>query len=179
MTRLRPAAFLDRDGILNERPAEHAYVRSVDELHVLPDAGRAVSVLMDAGYVPIVVSNQQGIARGLVTWETLEHIESRLREAGVDAAAFYYCPHLADAGCACRKPKPGMLLKAAQDHGLDLAQSVLIGDAESDVLAGRAAGTRTIRVSGDCTSAEAVADDVRAAAEIAAAWSRDNLEPAR
>ncbi len=165
---LRPAAFLDRDGVLNERPPDHDYVRAIDTLVLLPGAADAVRRLADAGYVPVTISNQRGVARGLVTWETLRAIEEVLiREIG-GRIAFYYCPHDYVDACDCRKPAPGLLLRAAAELGLDLPRSVMIGDAESDVEAGRAAGTRTIRIAapGTATSADATATDLAAAADL-------------
>jgi D-glycero-D-manno-heptose 1,7-bisphosphate phosphatase len=168
VTASRRAAFLDRDGVLNERPAEHEYVREPPALALLPGVAEAVQRLEEAGYTPVVVSNQRGVARGLVTWETLRAIEEMIIGAIGRPLAFYYCPHdLAD-GCDCRKPAPGLLLRAAAELDLDLTRSVMIGDAESDVEAGRAAGTRTIRVSapGTATSAEAVAPNLSAATDL-------------
>ena len=165
---LRPAAFLDRDGVLNERPADHDYVRAIEALVLLPGAADAVRRLAAAGYVPVAVSNQRGVARGLVTWETLRAIEEVLtREIG-GRIAFYYCPHDDADACDCRKPAPGLILRAAAELGLDLGRSVMIGDAESDVEAGRAAGTRTIRIAppGTVTSADATAPDLAAAADL-------------
>src|SRR5581483_4794961 len=112
---LRPAAFLDRDGVLNRRPPPHDYVRSAEALELLPGVAGAVDALRAAGFATVVVSNQRGLARGLLTPETLAAIERRLAEAGVRIDAYYYCPHdLAD-GCDCRKPAPGLLLRAAAE----------------------------------------------------------------
>jgi D-glycero-D-manno-heptose 1,7-bisphosphate phosphatase len=143
----RRAAFLDRDGVLNERPAEHEYVTDPDALVVLEGAREAVALLRQHGYVPIVVSNQRGVARGLISEAVLQEIEERIRVAGVEVDHFYYCPHDFEDGCSCRKPKPGMLLSAARDLNLSLRDSVMIGDSEADVGAGQSAGCRTIRVS--------------------------------
>lgn len=164
---LRPAAFLDRDGVLNERPPEHDYVRNASDLVILPNAPAAVGRLARAGYVPVVVSNQRGIARGLVSWETLTAIEAQLVAAAGTPISFYYCPHDHNDACDCRKPAPGLLLRAARDLGLDRAASVMIGDSESDVEAGHRAGTRTIRVApaGTATRADALVDDLAAAAD--------------
>ena len=165
---LRPAAFLDRDGVLNERPPAHDYVRELDQLVLLPGSANAVRRLAGAGYVLVVVSNQRGVARGLVTWQTLRAVEEVLvRETG-GPIAFYYCPHDDADACDCRKPAPGLLLRAAAELGLDLARSVMIGDAESDVEAGRAAGTSTIRIAppGAETAAGATAPDLSAAADL-------------
>jgi D-glycero-D-manno-heptose 1,7-bisphosphate phosphatase len=147
------AAFLDRDGTLNARPPEHEYVTRAEDFAWLPGAIEGMLALADAGFVLAVVSNQRGIARGLVSQETLAAIESEIQSAlepsGVAIAAFRYCPHELDAGCDCRKPKPGMLLELATTLGLDLASSWMIGDSRSDVQAGRAAGTRTALICGD------------------------------
>lgn len=165
----RRAAFLDRDGVLNERLPPHEYVRCVDELRLLPGVGAAVAALEAAGLAAIVVSNQRGIARGIVSWDALRAIEAALQAElacyGARIEAFHYCPHELGAYCACRKPAPGLLLEAAQAHGLDLSRSFLIGDTESDVQAGRAVGCFTIRLClpDEQTAADARADDLPAA----------------
>ncbi|HXY81427.1 MAG TPA: HAD family hydrolase [Gaiellaceae bacterium] len=177
---LRPAAFLDRDGVLNERPPAHDYVREIDQLVLLPGAAEAVRRLAGAGYVPVVVSNQRGVARGLVTWQTLRAVEEALvRETG-GPIAFYYCPHDDADACDCRKPAPGLLLRAAAELGLDLACSVMIGDTESDVEAGRAAGTATIRIAppGTATGADATAPDLAEAAAIVLSAGAQQNAPA-
>jgi histidinol-phosphate phosphatase family protein len=143
----RRAAFLDRDGTLNMRPGEHEYLTQVDQFVWLPGAPEALARLGRASYVLAVVSNQRGVARGLVSLAVLRQIEQRIQD---DLAVlecrievFRYCFHdLADA-CDCRKPRPGMLQDLARDLDLDLERSWMIGDAESDVAAGRAAGCHT------------------------------------
>lgn len=182
MTGLRPAAFLDRDGVLNERPALHDYVRTPEQFSLLPGAAEAVAALEAAGLVPIVVSNQRGIARGIVPWSTLyaieETIQAELAALSARIEGFHYCPHDNDAGCNCRKPAPGLLHAAALEHGLDLEASVLIGDSESDVAAGAAAGCFTVRIAPDRerTAADASADDLPSAvASVILPW----LEQAR
>jgi D-glycero-D-manno-heptose 1,7-bisphosphate phosphatase len=144
---MRRAVFLDRDGTLNVRPDEHAYVESLDGFVWLAGALEGASALARAGFVLAVVSNQRGVARGLVSWATLtsiEHeIQARMRDAGAEITAFRYCPHdLADA-CDCRKPAPGMILALARTLDIDLPRSWMIGDSESDIAAGQAAGCRT------------------------------------
>ena len=172
----RPAAFLDRDGTLNVRAAEHHYVCSPDDFEWLPGAAAGAARLAKAGYALVVVSNQRGLARGLVTHAVLREIEA-LIQAGLEAEgcrveAFRYCPHdLADA-CACRKPMPGLLLDAAADLDLDLAASWMIGDADSDVRAGQAAGCRTALIgTASGTTADLTAPSLDAASErILAGW---------
>jgi histidinol-phosphate phosphatase family protein len=143
----RAAAFLDRDGTLNVRPPEHEYVRSVDEFTWLPGAREGAALLARAGYALLVVSNQRGIARGLVTEGGLREIERYIQQGlarhGCRIDAFRYCRHDLEAACACRKPKPGLVIDLTRDLDLDIAQSWLIGDSETDVAAGRAAGCRT------------------------------------
>jgi histidinol-phosphate phosphatase family protein len=141
------AAFLDRDGTLNVRPPEHEYVTRPEDFAWLPGAIEGMLALADAGFVLAVVSNQRGIARGVISRKTLTAIEAEIQAElaphGAEIAAFRYCPHELDAGCDCRKPKPGMLLELATALNLELAGSWMIGDSATDVAAGRAAGTHT------------------------------------
>jgi D-glycero-D-manno-heptose 1,7-bisphosphate phosphatase len=140
------AVFLDRDGVINENRDD--YVKSLDELKFLPGAIAAVSRLTSVGFRVIVVSNQQGVSRGMIAPESLEQIDSALRgeltAAGSEIAAIYYCLHLKEDDCDCRKPKPGLLLRAASDLGFDVTRSVLIGDSPGDIEAGHAAGCKTV-----------------------------------
>ena len=144
----RKAAFIDRDGVLNE---ERAFVHRIEDLVFLPGAVEALRLLKEAGYLLVVVTNQSGIARGLYTesdYLTLtEHMRERLAAAGVTLDAVEYCPHLPDASveryrveCDCRKPKPGMLRRSIEALDIDPDVSLLVGDRLSDVEAGRAAG---------------------------------------
>ena len=155
MSALRPAAFLDRDGVLNE---DLCYVHRVADFRWMPGAVGALQRLQDAGYALVVVTNQSGVARGMYTLADVDtlhaHMQQELAIAGVALTGIYCCPHLPTAelpafrmDCDCRKPKPGMLLQAMADHSLDAARSVLVGDRASDVLAGRAAGvSRCVQV---------------------------------
>jgi histidinol-phosphate phosphatase family protein len=147
------AAFVDRDGTINVRPAPHAYLQGAESFAWLPGAIDGLVCLAEQGYVLIVVSNQRGIARGLVSRKALAEIEQRiqlgLRPHGRRIEEFRYCPHEISDGCLCRKPAPGLLLDAARTHEIDLARSWTIGDAESDVLAGVAAGTATARIASE------------------------------
>jgi len=142
------AVFLDRDGVINRD--RDKYVRSLAELEVFPYAAESIRRLNEAGFEAIVVSNQQGVAKGLVSQEDLlaiqDEITRRVASGGGRIAGFYYCPHLAQDGCSCRKPEPGLILRAAKEHGIDLAASVMIGDSDRDVLAGKRAGCRTVLV---------------------------------
>jgi D-glycero-D-manno-heptose 1,7-bisphosphate phosphatase len=161
--------FLDRDGVLNVRPPEHEYVTSAAGFAWLQGAREAVVELKRCGWKVAVVSNQRGVALGLVSTETLGEIEQRIQsdlapEAAIDL--FSYCPHDADEGCDCRKPRPGLIARAAAELEVEPGESWMIGDEESDVAAGRAAGCSTILLSAGApdTAADAVEPDLAAAA---------------
>lgn len=150
----RIAAFLDRDGTLNE---EVNFVRTPEQLTMLPGAAASVRALNDRRIVVCVISNQSGVARGLYTEEDLVPIHTKLeRELEREGAwidRIYYCPHHPTEGkppynivCSCRKPETGMLRQAAQEFGLDLRRSFVVGDRIVDIQAGRAAGATTILV---------------------------------
>jgi len=166
------AVFLDRDGTLNVRPAEHEYVRSVDDFHWLPGAVEGLARLQRAGYLLALVSNQQGVARGVVSTSTLRDIEARIQEdlsgVGCQIGAFRYCVHAAEDRCSCRKPEPGMLCELARELDLDLSRSWMVGDAESDVEAGRAAGCRTALLGGTSGRADIVAGSLEEASRLIA-----------
>lgn len=144
----RPVVFLDRDGVLNrvfERDGVTHPPPSVEEFELLPGAADAVRRLHAAGFALVVVTNQPDVARGIQTRAEVEAIHSRLR-AELPMLEVLACYHDNDDGCDCRKPKAGLLLEAARRWPIDLRQSYLVGDRWSDVLAGQAAGCRTILV---------------------------------
>lgn len=144
----RPALFLDRDGVLNENRAD--YVRTWQQVEFLPGVFQAMQRLAASPFVIVVVTNQSAVGRGLMTAEGLAVINGgivqQVQQAGGRIDAVYACPHRPDEGCPCRKPRPGMLLQAAQDLGIDLARSFLVGDAISDREAATAAGCRPLMV---------------------------------
>ena len=141
------AVFLDRDGTLN---TEVGYVTRPEMLELIPGAAEAVAELCRAGWQVFVFTNQAGIGRGLYTEIDLAMIHAKLiaeiEAAGGTISGIYFCPHAPDAGCNCRKPLPGLLRLAAQEHTLDLTECVVIGDSLRDIEAGHAAGCRTILV---------------------------------
>ena len=149
----KSTVILDRDGVLNKKPAQARYVRSWSEFEWLPGAKEALRLLKEAGYRVIVVSNQAGVGRGEMTKDALRQIHNLLKsettEAGGEIEAIYYCPHDWDAGCECRKPAPGMLFQAQRDFSLDLTGTVFVGDDERDALAAERAGCRFARISAD------------------------------
>jgi D-glycero-D-manno-heptose 1,7-bisphosphate phosphatase len=138
------AVFLDRDGVLNPH-IPGGYLLSADELVVLPGVAQAVRRLNDAGLPVILISNQQGVGKGLMTQDDLQAIETRMaealaNEAGAHLDRCYYSTELAHEQSPRRKPGPGMLLEAAQDFGLVLGHTVFLGDSLTDIKAGQAAG---------------------------------------
>jgi len=163
----KKAAFLDRDGIINRAPPQHRHVRSWKEFEFIPGCIDALRCVQQAGYVLIVATNQRGVATGELSEEDLRDIHARmcrrLEAEGVHIEDVLYCPHEAGA-CGCRKPQPGMLLQAERRHDIDLGASIMIGDSESDVLAGRSAGCRCILVSAEAaeTAADVVAPSLEA-----------------
>ncbi len=146
----KKCVFFDRDGIVNASPGPGKYVLGWDEFHLAPEFPECLRIARRRGYEAAIVTNQRAVALGLLTAGEVEAIHRRLRELlekkhGLTLLEIACCPHDKDQ-CACRKPQPGMLLAIAARHGIDLGRSWMVGDAESDVEAGRRAGCRTIRV---------------------------------
>lgn len=156
------AIFLDRDGTINKYVG---FLRKEEEFELLPGVAEAIKKINKSGYLAVVVTNQPVIARGEVTFEGLETIhnkmETLLGKGGAYLDAIYFCPHHPHSGyegevkelkidCDCRKPKPGMLLKAAEDLNIDLIQSYMVGDGENDIKAGKAAGCKTVLLNTEC-----------------------------
>ena len=156
------AIFLDRDGTINKYVG---FLRKEEEFELLPGVAYAIKKINKSGYLAVVVTNQPVIARGEVTFERLETIhnkmETLLGKEGAYLDGIYFCPHHPHSGykgevkelkidCDCRKPKPGMLLKAAEDLNIDLSQSYMVGDGENDIKAGKAAGCKTVLLNTVC-----------------------------
>ncbi len=144
------AAFLDRDGVINRNAPEGDYILRWEDVAILPGTIEGISKLRQAGFSVIVVTNQRCIAKGLITTAELEKLHERMTEylaaAGAPIDAIYYCPHELGQSCKCRKPSPGMLLEAAKSRGINLAGSWMIGDSDIDVVAGKRAGCKTVRL---------------------------------
>jgi len=141
-----PAVFLDRDGVLNlpvVRDGKPYPPASVDELEICPAAPEALAALKRAGFRLYVVTNQPDVARGTQTRAAVERIHAALA-AALPLDGFYVCYHDDRDGCQCRKPKPGLLLAAAAEHGIPLDGSYMIGDRWRDIEAGQRAGCRTV-----------------------------------
>lgn len=150
---MKPAAFLDRDGVLN---ADRGYAHLPEHIEWIAEAAEAVRLLNDAGYIAIVVTNQSGVARGLYDETAVKrlhvHMQNELERQGARIDAFYYCPHHPEGtvtayafACRCRKPGIGMLEQAAEDFRIDKDRSFLIGDKDTDMQAARAFGIAGIR----------------------------------
>ena len=171
------AAFIDRDGVLNE---DHGYVFRAEDFHWLPGAIAALARLQQAGYALVVVTNQSGIARGFYSEADLArlnaHMQAELQAQGVALAGIYACPHHPQGSvvayrriCDCRKPSPGLILQAAHALSLDLAASCLFGDKASDIEAGRRAGV------GHCVAIGSVAGAGADACHASLQAAVDNL----
>lgn len=158
LTHKQKAIFLDRDGTINKYVG---FLRSIEEMELTEDAADAIKMINNSGYLAIVVTNQPVVARGEVSFEELAEIHKKMKtDLGKNGAyidGLYFCPHHPHKGyegeiselkvhCDCRKPKPGMLLKAAQDFNIDLKKSWMIGDNDSDIQAGQSAGCQGIKI---------------------------------
>lgn len=166
LNKKQKAIFLDRDGTINKYVG---FLRNIDDFELIDGAAEAIKKINASGYLAIVVTNQPVIARGEVTFEQLQEIhnkmETLLGNEGAYLDSIYYCPHHPHKGyegevpelkfdCDCRKPKPGMLSKAAEDFNIDLSQSWMIGDGENDILAGKNAGCKTALIGNEDFGAE-------------------------
>ncbi len=154
---MKKCVFFDRDGIVNESPGA-GYVQRWEDFHLLPDFVEVLRKVRSKGYEAVIVTNQRGVARGIVKKETVEEIHKNLRvelkeKHNLELLDVLFCPHNIGE-CECRKPKPGMLLEAAKRHGIDLRASWMIGDGQGDVDAGKRASCRTIMVGGVATAAQ-------------------------
>lgn len=154
--------FLDRDGTTNVRPPKAQYICSPEDFVWLDGAQEAIGELKKAGYFIIMISNQAGIARGVMTEADFEKVQKKmmddLAELGLGIDAVYYCPHGWDENCDCRKPKPGMLYRAQKDFSINLTECVMIGDDERDVITANNANMRGILVDEQYTLLDAVKD---------------------
>ncbi|MFK7803643.1 MAG: D-glycero-alpha-D-manno-heptose-1,7-bisphosphate 7-phosphatase [Anaerolineae bacterium] len=140
----KPAIFLDRDGVIIEN--RDAYVRSWDDVEIFDDAVETVVKLKSTQYLIVIVTNQSAVGRKIITIEGATAINNRLVSIIEDRGGFvdgvYICPHSPIDNCNCRKPRPGMLLQAAEDLDIDLAESIMVGDALTDLEAGIQAGVK-------------------------------------
>ena len=175
MKRRPHAVLLDRDGTVNVKAADDDYVRSADALVLLPGAGAAVARLNAAGLPVYVVTNQRGVARGLMTLADLDAIHARLAALlaadGAHVDGVYACPH-ASGACDCRKPQGGLVAQVVRDHPeVDPARCVVIGDGEGDIGLARAVGAAAVRIAAqDDPAADLTASDLAAAVDAVLGW---------
>lgn len=145
----RSAVFLDRDGVVNACPI-HRYVTAWKEFRFLPGVLKALQALASHRVPVFIVSNQSGVGRGLLKKSQLQLVTRQMlktiRRAGGKIQSVCYCIHRSEEGCECRKPRIGMLRKAARRHCVNLKKSFVVGDQETDILMGRSAGCRTVLV---------------------------------
>ena len=145
---LSRAVFLDRDGVLTRERPDH--VKSPQELEILPGIEAPLREIRKRGFRIIIVTNQSVVGRGLTTHHEMSKIHDKLRleleRLGCSIDGIYYCPHRPDEGCDCRKPEPGLILRASSELGIDIERSWMIGDKEMDLEAARRAGCQGIRV---------------------------------
>ena len=158
------AVFLDRDGVINRsevRNGKPYAPRRVEDFRLVPGAAAAVRALKQAGFAVIVVTNQPDIGNGLVDATVVDAMHEKLW-ARMPVDDIKVCPHRQDAGCDCRKPKPGLLIAAAKERGIDLTTSFMVGDRWSDVVAGQAAGCYTIFIDRDYGETRSATPDFKA-----------------
>jgi D-glycero-D-manno-heptose 1,7-bisphosphate phosphatase len=171
-TPFRPAVFLDRDGVINRttvRGGTPYPPQTVAEVELLPGVPEALDRLAALGVPLIVVTNQPDVARKTQTRETVDAINALLMEKLPQLSAVYVCCHDTPDHCDCRKPKPGMLLQAAREGAIDLSRSVMVGDRSGDVLAGQAAGCRTVLIDLPYSKGDRCSPDYRVADLLEAA----------
>ena len=144
------AIFLDRDGTITVGTPTYERVDSLDKVRLLPNTLEALKALAALDYMAFVVTNQAGLAEGLISWNEFDAINNKVldlvAETGVKILRTYTCPHGEHEDCDCRKPKPKLLFDAAKDYDIDLTRSWMVGDRPSDIMAGVNAGTKTILV---------------------------------
>jgi len=158
----RQALFVDRDDTLIRNVP---YNSEPEQVELLPGVARALQWVREAGIRIVVVSNQSGVARGHHTEDDVRAVNAQMREelqsGGADVDGIYWCPHADDAGCDCRKPEPGLLLRAARELDIDLGRSLMVGNAQRDLEAGRSAGTAAVGFAGATTDGDLRATEAR------------------
>jgi len=160
---MKKAIFLDRDGVINLEKKD--YVKSIKEFQIIDNVPKAIATLKEKGFLIIVITNQSAINRKLLTIEVLNeihnHLQKILKDNNTSIDYFYFCPHRPDEKCKCRKPSPGMILKAAQEHDIDMNQSFMIGDSLTDIQAAEKAGCEGILLKQNQTLLEIITQKLK------------------
>ncbi len=148
---MNKAVFLDRDGVINEVLSKRVkFVNKPEQVFLLERVGEGIKLLNDAGYLVFVVTNQGGVGLGYMKEEMLKKVhkkmEQEIAKSGGKIDDIIYCPHKPNAGCACRKPEPEMILTLAEKYQVNIHKSFMVGDRDVDILAGKQAGTKTILI---------------------------------
>ena len=161
--KMKKAIFLDRDGVINLEKKD--YVKSIKEFQIIDKVPKAIVELKKKGFLVIVITNQSAINRKLLTIEVLNeihnHLQKILKNNNTSIDYFYFCPHRPDEKCKCRKPNPGMILKAAQEHDIDMNQSFMIGDSLTDIQAAEKAGCEGILLNQNQTLLEIITQKLK------------------
>ena len=154
------AIFLDRDGVINQERKD--YVKKLDEFKILDKIADAINIIKSHGFLVIIITNQSAINRKLLSVETLnkihEKLQSYLEKYDTSFDQVYFCPHMPSENCECRKPKPGLIIQAVTDFKIDLSQSYMIGNSETDLQAARNAGCNGILLKKNQTLLEVIVD---------------------
>ena len=154
------AIFLDRDGVINQERKD--YVKKLDEFRILDKTSDAINIIKNNGFLVIIITNQSAINRKLLSVENInkihEKLQSYLERYDTSFDGVYFCPHIPSENCECRKPKPGLIVQAVTDFQIDLSESYMIGNSETDIHAARNAGCKGILLKKDQTLLEVVVD---------------------
>jgi len=150
------AVFLDRDGVINKKSEN--YIKTIDEFELLKDVPKAIQLLKQNNFLVIIITNQSAINRGFLSHEKLEEIhnymEKQLLENNTKVDVIYYCPHTPEENCQCRKPNPGLLIKAIKEYNIDVESSWFIGDSQSDMDAAKSVGINQLLMKTDSSLLE-------------------------
>lgn len=168
---MQKAIFLDRDGVINEVLSKRVkFVNKPEQFYLLDGAAEGIKLLNDKGFLVFVVTNQGGVGLGFMKEEMLLKVHEKMvkdiMKSGGKIDDIIYCPHKPNAGCACRKPEPEMLIRLAKKHQVSLSDSYMVGDRDVDILAGKQAGTKTILIGNE----EGLADYQFPSLYMAAQW---------